>query len=380
MDYPFSGAHDTTLEPQYATARATGRLTKVTMPVGGEAWLATTHDQVRQILSDSRFSRRLANGPQTPRLTPDLLPEGSLLAVDPPEHSRLRRQISRCFMPRQVVRFGPRIEALVEGLLDALEADPQPVDLVRRFAQPLPDLTTAAVLGIPTADHGEFFGLADAVMGRVQAGPGVPEPRAELAAYLRRLTSDGPEPGTTLAGTSVSDSDELVDLVIALVAGGRTSTTFLSSAVFALLHEPDASAQLRERPELMPDAVEELLRYVPVGLSGGFPRTLTEDAECGGQQFRAGETVLPATISANFDESVFSDPQRLDLTRRPNPHLAFGHGSHHCVGAPLARIQMNTALAGLLSRFPGLRLAENVPPVWHSGLVVRALSTLHVQW
>jgi cytochrome P450 len=174
---------------------------------------------------------------------------------------------------------------------------------------------------------------------------------------------------------------ELTNLVVALLVGGKGSpSVFLTSAVYVLLTKPTQLDLLRREPDRIPAAVEELLRYIPIGVAGGFVRVSLEDVDVDGVLVRAGEAVVPAMISANHDAAIFAEPAVLDVTRQNNPHLGFGHGAHHCIGAPLARLQAQVALATLLRRFPDLRLADDAESYWKEGVVVRGLNRLDVRW
>ncbi|SHF01569.1 cytochrome P450 [Streptoalloteichus hindustanus] len=389
--YPFGEAVRLDLHPTYAELRERRTLLRVRVPHGDDAWLVTRHEDVRTVLTDPRFSRAAAAGRDEARLTP-LVIRTSVMGVDPPDHTRLRRLVATAFSRRGVEHLRPGITALVRRLTDDMVGQGPPVDLVRSFVTPLSGLVICDLLGVPYADRSRFrhwleafFSItalpADEVAVRIEAMYGY---IAELVA-LRRA-----EPTEDLLGGLVRARDrdgscseeELVDLAnVLLLAGYHTTASQLASSLFVLLTQPEHAELLRSRPELAPRAVEELLRYVPLIAHVTFARYATEDVWLGGTLVRAGEAVLPAVPSANRDAEVFDEPDRLDLTRRHNPHLAFGHGLHHCLGASLVRVQMEVALTMLLGRFPDLALAappDEVP--WTRGMQARSPLRLPVTW
>ncbi|MEV5242596.1 cytochrome P450 [Streptomyces cinnamoneus] len=386
--YPFAGEHRLDLEDDYARARASGRLLRVTLPVGGDAWLATTYDQVRSVLTHPRMERGLANQPATPRLETALMTQQSVLALDGHEHARLRRAIAGAFSPRTARRIRPYLKAEADRLLDRFLARQQPADLMTAYTEPLASAAVRQLIGQPPGGN-EDTDVVARVTALVQARetPTEAEARDQLEEAVDRLTrSRGLPPGllrdlslTRAIGTGLSTSQS-TDIVFAVVLGGRTPAFFLPSAVLVLLQHPGHIKALRQHPHLWQKAVEELLRFIPVGLSGGFPRTATIPVDVAGHSVEAGETVLPAMIAANLDEHEFPRASELDFTRSQNPHLAFGAGPHRCPGAPLSRHLIEVSLRSLIDRAPALRLATLAPATWHTGRIVRALATLPVEW
>jgi nocardicin N-oxygenase len=390
--YPFGDPVRLDLNPRYAQLRAEEPATRVRLPYGTECWLVTRYEDVRAVLSDPRFSRARAAGREdTPRVTPEAAPAGSMLSMDPPEHSRLRRLIARAFTPRRVREFRPRTQEIVDGLLDEIEQAGPPADLVEGLALPLPVSVISQMLGVPREDHHRFRDFSATILSTtahtreeiVAARAALEEYLAELAEQRRR------QPGEDLMSALVlaHDDDKLTDREltqtgITLLVGGHESTASqFASSVYLLLSRPEQWARLREHPELVSSAVEELLRYIPLGSGGAFARIATEDIELGGVLVRAGEAVVASTNSANRDQDVFADPELFDLAREPNPHLAFGGGVHVCLGAQLARAELQVALGSLLSRFPGLRLAASAEEVpWKEGTLLRSPRRLEVDW
>ncbi|GAB3488736.1 cytochrome P450 [Amycolatopsis cihanbeyliensis] len=390
--YPFSDPVRLDLHPRYAELRAERPAMRVRLPYGAECWLVTRYEDVKTVLADHRFSRaRTAGREDTPRVTPEAAPAGSILSMDPPEHSRLRRLIARAFTSRRVREFRPRTQEIVDGLLDEIEHTGPPADLVESLALPLPVSVISQMLGVPPGEHHRFRDFSAMVLSTTtHTREEVVAARAALEEYLSELAEQRRrQPGEDLISALVAahDDDKLTDKEltqtgITLLVGGHESTASqFASSVYLLLSRPEQWALLRERPELVPSAVEELLRYIPLGSGGAFARIATEDIELGGVLVRAGEAVVASTNSANRDEEVFADPAELDLTREDNPHLAFGSGVHVCLGAQLARGELQVALGSLLARFPELRLtrpAEEVP--WKEGTLLRSPRSLPVTW
>ncbi|APU15012.1 MULTISPECIES: cytochrome P450 [Actinoalloteichus] len=390
--YPFGDPVRLDVHPSYARSRAEQPAMRVRLPYGDECWLVTRYSDVKTVLSDSRFSRARAAGREdTPRVTPEAAPAGSILSMDPPEHSRLRRMIARGFTARRVREFRPRTQEIVDGLLDEIERVGPPADLVERLALPLPVSVISQMLGVPPAEHHRFRDFSAMVLSTtaftreevVAARAGLEEYLGELAEQRRRV------PGDDLMSALVAAHDddrlseqELRQTGITLLVGGHESTASqFASSVYLLLSRPERWALLRERPELVPSAVEELLRFIPLGSGGAFARYAVEDVQLGEVLVRAGEAVVASTNSANRDDRVFADPDEFDLTREHNPHLAFGGGVHVCLGAQLARGELQVALESLLTRFPDLRLttpAEEVP--WKEGTLLRSPRELPVTW
>jgi cytochrome P450 len=392
QDYPFSAPDGLILDPRYAELRREQPLTWIRMPFGEPAWLATRHADVRTVLADPRFSREAAVGRDEPRTTPRQQETG-ILAMDPPGHTRVRRLVARAFTARRVEELRPRTRAVADELVDAMLAAGAPADLVAHLATPLPIRVICDLLGVPVADQDRFHVWSEAIVSTTSLTPeqaqqyidNLLEYMGELIARRRR------EPTHDLLSAMVRARDEhadrlteeeVVQLAAGLLAAGHeTTVTQIPNVVYVLLTAPQEWARLCADPGLVPSAVEELMRFVPLGSSSAFARYALEDVELGGMLVRAGEPVVVSLASANRDESVFADPERLDLTREVNPHLGFGHGVHHCIGAQLARMELQVVLETLTARTPELRLA--VPErelTWKSGLLVRGLIAMPVAW
>jgi cytochrome P450 len=390
--YPFSAPDRLNLDPFYADLRRSEPLTRVRLPFGEEAWLATRYTDVRTVLGDARFSRAAAVGRDEPRMTPQRVGSG-LLSLDPPDHTRLRRLIAKAFTARRVEQLRPRTRQIADDLLDRMIAAGPPADLVESFATPLPITVICELLGVPVADQGRFRVWSEAIVSTTSLTPQqILDYQQSLFDYMAGLVAQRRErPTDDLLGAMVRARDEdndrlteeeMVRLAAGLLAAGHeTTVTQIPNFVYVLLNHPDERRQLQARPDLVPSAVEELMRYIPLGAGAAFPRYALEDIEVGGVLVRTGEPVLSAVASANRDEEVFEDPDRLDLTRESNPHIGFGHGAHHCVGAQLARMELQVAIGALLERLPDLRLAVPEEELeWKSGLLVRGLKRMPVAW
>jgi cytochrome P450 len=333
----------------------------------------TRYDDVQAALRDPRFSVRRSESRAFQRLDPfgSLSPdfqrmiERNLLMLDPPDHTRLRGLVSKAFTPRVVERLRPRVEALVEELLDGVAAQGE-MELVRDFAEPLPVIVIAELLGLPREDRAAFKRWADdlavlvdplSVLGGLER---VQRSFDELCAYLRQVfAARRAEPKDDLISALVAAEDrgdalteaELISTVtLILGAGHETTTNLLGNAVLALLRHPGERKRLQDDPSLCESAVEEFLRFdAPVQATD---RVAREDVVIDGARVRAGEFAVLLLGAANRDPARFSEPDRLDLGRRDNRHLAFGQGLHFCLGAPLARLEAQLAISALLRRFP----------------------------
>ncbi len=314
-----------------------------------------------------------------------------MLVVDPPDHTRLRTLVQKAFTPRVVERLRPRIEALVKEALDEAEARGS-MDLVADLAYPLPVTVIAELLGVPVEDRSAFRRWSDALVGALDPvaltdrRSAVLAARDALHAYLERVVAErraaprddlisrlveAEEQGDRLSGPEL-----LAMGVLLLVAGHETTVNLIGNGINALLAHPDQLARLRDEPELIEPAVEELLRYdSPVQLTG---RVALEELELGGRRVEPGQMLMLLLGAANRDPRVFAEPERLDLGRDPNPHLAFGRGIHFCLGAPLARLEGQIAIRELVRRFPTLRLAGT--PERRPTVTLRGFASLPLTW
>ncbi len=386
--------------PLFAEVRDMGPVHPVSLADGHDAWLVVGHDEARRALNDSLLSKDMH---AALALGGGIVAEGlpgrefarHMLAVDPPDHTRLRRLVSSAFSTRRVEGLRPRVQAIVDDLLDVLAGrDPEsPADLVAEFAFPLPFTVICELLGVP---EDERTGLGQGLVAMLVPTPTpddhlrAKEASDAVVAQLRRLVeAKHDEPGDDLVSGLIAardgeerlDNQELLSTIFQLiVAGHDTTTTFIGNAVVALLDHPKQLELLRDDPERIPAAVEELLRYDAPVPHSTF-RYAVQEVEIGGHSIPPGAQVIICLAAANHDRCRFANPEGLDLERAEGRHLGFGHGIHHCLGAPLARLEGQLALGSLIRRFPRLRLAAGRTGLrWGhgDGLVLRGLSELPV--
>ena len=381
--------------PFYARLRAEAPVWRTTLPDKRVAWLVTRYEDVAGVLRDDTFAKDRLNAmdPEQLRKTPwmpgFLKPlERNMLDLDDPDHARLRALVSKAFPPRLIERLRGRIETLSEELLDVMERKGG-AELVGDYALPIPATVIAELLGVPAEDRRKFHRWSGKL---VSVSSGRDMLRALPAAlaftrYLRKIIERRrAEPGDDLltalvraeeAGDKLSEDEVLAMAFLLLVAGHETTVNLIASGALALLEHPEQAEALSSDPSLTKPAVEELLRYTsPVELA--TERYAREDVEIARTTIPRGELVLAVLGSANHDEREFEDPDVLNLTRNPNRHLAFGRGGvHHCLGAPLARMEGQIAISALLRRFPHARLAVEPETLrWRRGLFLRGLHML----
>jgi cytochrome P450 len=370
--------------PLYRRLREAGPVRRVVIAGGLEAWLLTRYEDGLAALSDPRLSSdvRDASDPRLVGQLPEFERESmmsSMLRSDPPDHTRLRRLVSKAFTARRVAGLRPRVQEITDRLLDAV-APAGRADLVADVALPLPVTVICELLGVPADDRRDFQRWTDAMLVRGETMPDpavVDEAWRRMHAYVtKHLETKRVRPGDDLLSALISahdeerrlSHDELIAMTfLLLVAGYVTTANLIGGGIAALLAHPGQLSLLRERPELLPGAVEEFLRYDgPV--NPGIARFTREDIEIAGVTIPRGATVVIASAIAGRDPARFTDPDRLDITRGDSGHLAFGHGIHYCLGAPLARLEGQIAIGTVLRRLPGLALA--VPPAeltWRPG-------------
>ncbi|KXK62490.1 cytochrome [Micromonospora rosaria] len=351
----------------YRRARERSPVARLVTPGFGAMWAVTRHAPARALLTDPRFELR-AESYLRPSVPEAYRPYLRTMEIDGPEHGRLRRLVAPAFTARRAADRRTRIEAVVAGLLDqaARQATEGVVDLVEHLARPLPMAVICDLVGVPEADRPQWRAFGAAVAAGdgptfVAALPAIIDSARSVVA--QRRDAPGDDLVTDLIRVRDDDGDrlsetELVSLVWHLVLAGQTPANLLANAVETLLAHPEQLAALRAEPDLMPRAVEELTRWSPPQMLT-VPRFATGDVTIAGVPVPAGEPVTVAIVAANRDPEVFPDPDRLDLARVPDrsAHLGYGHGPHFCLGAALARVQTEVALAALLRRSPDLTLA-----------------------
>jgi len=383
--------------PFYARLRADAPVWRTTLPDKRAAWLVTRYEDVGRVLKDDAFVKDKLNAMDPEQLTktpwaPGFLKplERNMLDLDDPDHARLRALVSKAFTPRLIEQLRGRIEALCEDLLEAMERRGK-AELVGDYALPIPATVIAELLGVPAQDQRKFHRWSGRLVSVSSSRDMLRALPAALAfmRYLRKLIERRRvDPRDDLitalvraeeAGDKLSEDELLAMAFLLLVAGHETTVNLISSGTLALLEYPEQAAALRRDPSLVKPAVEELLRYTsPVEMA--TERYARENVEIAGTLVPRGELILAVLGSANRDERHFEDPDALDITRDPNRHLAFGRGGvHHCLGAPLARMEGQIAIGALLRRFPNARLAVAPETLrWRRGLILRGLEELPV--
>lgn len=369
--------------PLYAMMRQSGGI----LPIPEHAVVNLfRYDDVKTVLTDFRRFSSEYGGPEAGAFA------GSLITSDPPRHTQMRGLITRAFTPRAIAGLEERIRTLTAALLDQGMSAGR-FDLVHDLSGPLPVMVIAEMLGIPAGDRTRFKEWSDHVVASANVlFTGQPDPDAaartrameEMLAYFTRAIQERKERPTEdlisdLLAAEIEDErlteQEILSFCwLLLVAGNETTTNLITNAVLTFLEQPDLYARLRQQPDLLPAAIEEVLRYrSPVQ---AMFRLATEEVALAGQTIPAGQRIIAWIGSANRDESQFEAPDEFRLDRSPNPHLAFGHGIHFCVGAPLARLEAKIALEALLERLPLLRRADDAPLEPLEGFMVHGVSSL----
>ncbi|MDQ1041659.1 cytochrome P450 [Streptomyces sp. V3I8] len=381
----------------YARLRSEAPVSPVRLPDGGTGWLVTSFRDVTAALAHPQVSaqRHFQTSVNSVTLTPEeYLASGfgtSFIGMDPPEHTRYRRLLTGQFTVRRLKSLAPSIERIVDECLDALEAAGPPADLVTDFAQPVPSQVICALFGMPYRDSALFQERSHVIFRMERGKEELLDAMTGMADDMRALVRKKREsPDTSLLsglieavpedGTPLTD-DELVAVGnLMMIAGYETTANVIGLGVLALMSFRSQWETLREQPELVDRAVEEILRYTTVG-PFCLPRTAKADLELGGQQIRAGDPLLLATESANWDPAQFPRPEEFDVTRRPKRHVAFAYGLHQCLGQELARMEMRIAFGKLVRRFPELSLtvpADQVP--MRTDMQIYGAHTLPVTW
>jgi cytochrome P450 len=373
--------------------REAGPLTRMTLKSGQDAWVASRHADVRALLTNPKFSsnRFDPNFPLVGRRLPrrdDVTP--SLIAMDPPEHGPARRAVVGEFTVRRLAELRPRIQQIVDEHLDAMLAGPRPADLVAALALPVPSLVICELLGVPYADHDYFQSRTKTLINRKATIEEVQAASDELRSYMDELVrAKEAAPGDDLIGRQIRrrradgtfDHEALASLaLLLLIAGHETTANMISLGTVTLLERPEQLAELRRDPSKTPNAVEELLRHLTI-VEWVTSRVAVADTELGGVPVKAGEGVITMNLAANEDESVFPDPQRIDLDRGARNHIAFGYGAHQCLGQNLARVELQVVFDTLFARIPTLRVAVPLEelPVKDAALIY-GLHALPVTW
>ncbi|CAL9658642.1 MULTISPECIES: cytochrome P450 [Streptomyces] len=396
-DFPMRRACPFSPPAAYAELRETAPVSRARLKVNGKpAWLVTRHDLYKKLLGDERVSANLKL-PGYPLQVP--VPEEILqsvpltfLSMDPPDHTVQRRMLAPEFSVRRMRELRGRVRQIVDQQIDHMleKGADGPVDLVTALALPVPSLVICELLGVPYEDHGRFEEWAWAIMNHDISEEDRGRAHYELDRYVDGLvTAKESEPGDDMISRliefnrqtpAVEHSDIVSMSKLMLVTGHETTANMIALGVLALLEHPDQLAAVRAEPELMPRAVEELLRFFSIS-DAGTARVALEDIELGGVTIRAGEGILPLNNAANHDARVFPDPDRLDVRREARSQLAFGYGVHQCIGQNLARMELEVVYSALLERIPTLRLATPVEELrFKDDAIVYGLYELPVTW
>jgi cytochrome P450 len=375
--------------------RETDGVRTITSAFGMDVFLVTRHEDVKTVLSDhERFSNGRPPGfvvpgaPNIPEEEQASARAGNLLGLDPPEHQRLRRMLTAEFTIRRMKRLQERVVEIVDAQLDAMEKAGPPADLVASFALPIPSLVICELLGVPYDDRGDFQRRTARQLDLSLPVPERMELQRQGRAYMSSLVERARrQPGDDILGMLVREhgqeltNDELIGIAsLLLLAGHETTSNMLGLGTLALLRHPDQLAAVRDDPDAIGPAVEELLRWLSI-VHSAIPRITTTDVEIAGVGIPAGRLVFVSLPSGNRDPEFIDAPEVLDIRRGAPGHLAFGHGVHHCLGAPLARMEMRIAFPALLRRFPTLAMAEDFTDVpFRSFHFIYGLKSLEVTW
>jgi pentalenolactone synthase len=373
---------------------------RVTTPAGDQAWCVTGYDLVKGLLLDPRLGRSHPEPERAARYAKSAIfggPMGSSPETERSEHAQMRALLTPAFSARRIALLRPRVQELVDGLLDALAQRSPPVDFHEAVSFPLPALVICELLGVPYADCDDFRRWSDDSADmtdheRSRAG------LTQLHRYMRELVQrKRQQPAEDVISDLIAaqqyapdrfTDDHVVELAAGLLfAGHETTVAAIDKGVLLLAANPSAREALQRDPSLVPKVVEEILRSPtpiakdPTAPVGGLPRYANAEIKLDGMTIRRGDLVLLVLQSANLDERTFLAAETFEVTRAANPHLTFGHGPHYCIGAPLARIELQTVFGSLIQRFPTLRLAVPVAELrQHSHLLTGGLAELPVTW
>lgn len=368
-----------------------GPVTRIQLPNGEDcAWLVTRYDDVRMVANDPRFSREAVMERPVTRLAPHFIPaRGAVGFLDPPDHTRLRRSVASAFTTRGVERVREKSRRMLDELVDELLQDGPPADLTATVLSPFPIAVICELMGVPAADRHNMHVWTQLILSSSQGADVSERAKQEMSACFSDLIglreNSTAEDVTSLLGAAVGRGEitleEAVGLAVLVQIGGEAVTNNSGQMFYILLTRPDLAERLRAEPAIRPQAIDELLRWIPHRNAVGLSRIATEDVHIKGHLIRAGDAIYVSYLAANRDPDVFPDPETIDFSRNPNPHAAFGFGPHYCVGGMLAKLESELLVDALLDRVPGLRLA--VPPKevrFKRGALIRGPESLPVTW
>ncbi|MCW5251129.1 cytochrome P450 [Streptomyces sp. SHP 1-2] len=390
-EWPVADLPGSEFDPVLAGLMCEGPVTRIALPDGeGWAWLVTGYDDVRLVTDDPRFGREAVMERQVTRLAPHFVPaRGAVGFLDPPDHTRLRGAVAAAFTARGVERVRERSRTLLAGLVDDMVAAGPPADLTAAVLGPFPVAVICELMGVPDADRGSLHTWTRLVLSPAHGADVSERATREMSAYFADLIGSRArstaEDVTSLLGAAVGrggiTEEEAVGLAVLLQIGGEAVTNNSGQMFHLLLTRPELAERLRSAPEPRAAAVDELLRWIPHRNAVGLSRIALEDVELHGVRIRAGDAVYVSYLAANRDPGVFPDPEAIDLSRGPNPHVSFGFGPHQCPAGTLARLEAELLVDTLLERVPGMRLAvppEEVP--FKRGALIRGPEALPVTW
>jgi len=377
-------------DPVLAELMREGPLTRIRLPHGeGWAWLATRYDDVKAITNDPRFGRAEVTRRQVTRLAPHFKPRpGSLAFADQPDHNRLRKPVAGAFTVGAMKRLRPRAQELLDELVDGVVRDGPPADLIERVLEPFPIAVVSEVMGVPAEDRERVHSWTRQIISTSGGAEAADRAKNGMYAWITdtiraRADSTGQDVYSLLGvavGRGGISEEEAVGLAGPLQIGGEAVTHNCGQMLFLTLTRPELRERLRE-PAARGPVLDELLRLIPHRTSVGLARIALEDVELHGHRISAGDPVYVSYLAANRDPAVFPDPDSIDPDRDPNPHMAFGNGSHYCTGAVLARLQTELLVGTLLDRLPDLRLAVPADEVvWRRRTMIRGPQNLPVTW
>ncbi|MBV1856112.1 cytochrome P450 family protein [Catellatospora tritici] len=390
--HPFGPEATRDPHPVYAQLREEAPVHEIALKADSTVWFVTRHEDVRKALSDPRLSKDL--GPMRLGGAMAFPPEihnavsSHMLSMDPPDHTRLRRLVSSVFTARRVADLRPAVQRISDELLAGLDGADE-ADLLDAYAFPLPLQVICELLGVPMADRESFREWSNTIVAGAYAPPEeAGKAIMAMVGYVRELigakrqTADDALMSALVAATDGGDrltEDELTSMVfLLLIAGHETTVNLIGNGMHLLLDHPEQADRLRADPSLLPAAIEEFLR-IESPVKTATVRLAKEPVDFSGVVVPAGAIVMVSLLSANHDPRAFADPERFDPARTDNQHLAFGHGLHYCLGAPLARLEAQIAIHDLLTRFPKMRPARPLNELnWKSGVLLRALDELPV--
>ncbi|WP_069815489.1 cytochrome P450 [Streptomyces sp. TP-A0874] len=383
------------LSPRMRALGDRGPVSRVTSWGGSTPWVVTSHAEQKALLADPRLSANFANpgfpSPVDPARAHSGSADMSFVGMDDPEHARLRRMVSGAFTIKRVEALRPAVQRMTDEFIDRMLAGPRPADLVQALALPIPSLVISELLGVPYQDHDFFQTNSKTIVSSVADAESRQAAHTALAAYLDELVAKkAAEPGDDLLSQlarrvrdgELSRGQAAAMGVLLLLGGHETTANMITLGTLLLLDHPEQLAAVRdtEDPKVVAAAVEELLRYLSI-VHLGRRRTALEDIEVAGQTIRAGDGIILLSELANRDPRVFPDPDTLDTTRNARPHLAFGAGTHHCVGQPLARMELQVVYPTLFRRIPTLRTAVPLDEIpFKHDAVIYGVHELPVTW